>query len=141
MHVAIINGPNLNMLGIREPEKYGTTTLDDLHSKCADWAYDLGLTVDCYQSNHEGALVDKIQSLRGNTDAIILNAGAYTHTSVALRDAILAVNIPVYEVHISNILARENFRHHSYISDIAVAVMCGFGVQGYEYALRTIANT
>ncbi len=141
MRIAIINGPNINMLGIREPSEYGTATFVDLENMCMKWAKDLKMDVTCFQSNSEGAIIDKIQTLHGNTEAIIINAGAYSHTSIGIRDALLAVNIPIYEVHISNILARESFRHHTYISDIAVAVLCGFGINGYKYALQQIADT
>ncbi len=141
MRVAIVNGPNLNMLGVREPSMYGAVSFDDLQRMCGQWADDLGVDMQWYQSNAEGAIVDTIQSLHGSADAIVINAGAYSHTSIAVRDAVLAVDIPVYEVHISNIYARDAFRHHSYISDIAVGVICGFGVWGYKYALCHIVHT
>ena len=140
MKATVINGPNLNMLGVREPHTYGHTTLEELHSLCINWGAEFGVQVECFQSNHEGAIVDKIQSVCTQSDAILINAGAYTHTSVAIRDALLVSDLPVYEIHISNIYAREDFRHHSRISDIAVAVLCGFGVYGYEYALRSVAK-
>ena len=138
--ILIINGPNLNMLGKREPDVYGSTTLDDLEKMCAGWAKDNNATADCIQSNHEGEIVDAIQNADGVYDAIIINAGAYTHTSVAIRDGIASIKTDVYEVHISNIHAREEFRHNSYISPVARGVVCGFGMLGYKLAIETITQ-
>ena len=133
----VINGPNLNLLGLREPGVYGATTLQDLERQCGDAAGRLGHELATFQHNHEGALVDRIHAARGEGVAfIVINPGAYTHTSVALRDALLGVAIPFIEVHISNVHAREAFRQHSYLSDIAVGVITGLGIQGYELALH-----
>lgn len=138
--LTVINGPNLNLLGTREPEIYGHETLADIEARCAATASEFGLTVDCFQSNGEGAIVDKLQSVRQSTAGIVLNAGAYTHTSVAIRDALANVSAPFIEVHISNVHAREAFRHHSYLSDVAAAVIVGCGSQGYEFAIRRLAT-
>ncbi|WP_169569086.1 type II 3-dehydroquinate dehydratase [Sneathiella limimaris] len=138
--VLILNGPNLNMLGVREPHIYGTTTLDDVELICRDKATKLGLEVSFLQSNHEGELIDAIQHAYGQQDGIILNAGAFTHTSVALHDALKAVGLPAVEVHLSNTFAREPFRHHSYISPAALGVICGFGVTSYLLALEALAD-
>ncbi|WP_083901455.1 type II 3-dehydroquinate dehydratase [Azospirillum sp. B4] len=138
--VLILNGPNLNMLGIREPHIYGAETLEDIENACQETATRLGLEIDFRQSNHEGELVTWIQDARGEHDAIILNAGAYTHTSVAIHDALSAVGLPVVEVHLSNIFRREPFRHHSYVSPVAKGVICGFGSQGYLLALQAAAR-
>ncbi|HWC23632.1 MAG TPA: type II 3-dehydroquinate dehydratase [Flexivirga sp.] len=138
--VTVINGPNLNLLGTREPEIYGHETLADIEAQCAATAREFGLTVDCFQSNSEGAIVDKLHSVRESTAGIVLNAGAYTHTSVAIRDALANVRAPFIEVHISNVHAREAFRHHSYLSDVAAAVIVGCGSQGYEFAIRRLAT-
>ncbi len=133
----VINGPNLNLLGTREPGVYGATTLPDLERQCGEAARALGHELATFQHNHEGALVDRIHAARGEgVGFIVINPGAYTHTSVALRDALLGVAIPFIEVHISNVHAREAFRQHSYLSDIAVGVITGLGIQGYELALR-----
>ena len=141
MHkVLVINGPNLNLLGTREPQVYGSTTLADLEGRLRDQGHGLGLAVACFQSNHEGGIVDRIHAARlDETRFILINPGAYTHTSVAIRDALSAVAIPFVEVHISNVHRREAFRHHSYLSDLAEGVMAGFGPQGYELALQFIA--
>lgn len=138
--VLIINGPNLNLLGARQPDIYGSKTLKDLESACSAHAKSLGLNADCVQSNHEGAIIDAIHAARGKCAAIIINAGGFTHTSVAIRDALSGVDLPVYEVHISNIHAREEFRHHSHISAIAKAVIAGLGFRGYLAALDAIAD-
>ncbi|AWZ21707.1 3-dehydroquinate dehydratase [Roseovarius sp. TM1035] len=130
-----LNGPNLNLLGTRQPEVYGHTTLADIETMCQDAARQRGVTLAFFQSNHEGALLDQIHAARGTYDGIILNAGAYTHTSVALMDAISSVAIPTIELHLSNVHAREAFRHQSYIARVAVGVICGFGAQGYVLAL------
>ena len=134
--ILVINGPNLNLLGIREPSVYGRDTLENLESKCITWGEEFKCQVSCVQSNHEGEIVDAIQQAYKKFEAIIINAGAYTHTSIAIRDAISAINIPVFEVHISNIHSREEFRHKSYLSDIAVGVVCGFGILGYKVAIE-----
>ena len=138
--VFILNGPNLNLLGVREPSIYGRDTLGDVEERCTARASALGLEIDFRQSNHEGQLVDWIQEARESADGIILNAGALTHTSVALFDALSAAELPIIEVHLSNIFRRESFRHHSYISLAANGVICGLGVQGYELALDAIAS-
>lgn len=133
----LINGPNLNLLGSREPEVYGATRLEDIEANCIDAAEELGHTLDCYQSNAEHKLIDRIQKAsRDKVAFIIMNPGAFTHTSVALRDTLLAVDIPFIEVHLSNIFAREEFRHKSYFSDIAKACLFGFGAFGYELAIH-----
>ena len=138
--VLVINGPNLNLLGTREPEIYGATTLADVESGLRTQGGTLGVEVLCFQSNHEGAIVDRIHQARGEgVGWILINPGAYTHTSVAIRDALAGVAIPFVEVHISNVHKREAFRHHSYLSDVAEAVMAGFGTQGYVLALQYIA--
>lgn len=138
--VLILNGPNLNMLGVREPSVYGTETLDDIEALCQERAERLGLAVDFRQSNHEGELVSWIHQARTDHDAIVINAGAYTHTSVALLDALTLTELPVVEVHLSNVFRREPFRHHSYISAVAKGVICGFGSQGYLMALDAVAR-
>ena len=127
------------MLGRRQPEIYGTTTLDDVNARLADLASELGVEVDTFQSNHEGALVDRIQAARGQYDALLINAGALTHTSVALLDAILSAEVPTIEVHLSNLYRREEFRHHSYVARAAVGQICGFGVDSYLLGLRAAA--
>ncbi len=134
--VLVLNGPNLNLLGTREPEIYGSQTLQDIHGMLMHAAADAGVECECYQSNHEGELVEKIHSARNSTAFIVINAAAYTHTSVALRDALGAVNIPFIEVHLSNVHQRESFRHHSYLADKAVGVICGLGAEGYLAALQ-----
>ena len=138
--VLILNGPNLNLLGTREPEIYGATTLADIEAACRRQAGDAGLEVDFRQSNSEGQMVDWIQESRERHDAIIINPGAYSHTSVAILDALQAVGLPVFEVHLSNIHRREAFRHHSYVSQAAQGVICGFGAQGYNMALTAAAQ-
>jgi len=134
-HVLLINGPNLNLLGTREPGVYGNTTLTQIEQRLASQAADLGHGFATFQSNAEAELVDRVQQASGASDFIILNPGAFTHTSVALRDALLAVDLPFIEIHISNVYAREEFRQHSYFSDIAVGTIVGLGPQGYELAL------
>lgn len=135
-HILVVNGPNLNLLGIREAAIYGEATLDEIEKECLDLADSLGITLDFFQSNHEGVLVERIQQARNEADLVIINPAAYTHTSVAIRDALLAVELPVIEVHLSNIHKREPFRHHSYISDIAHGVLAGFGSRGYIMAIE-----
>jgi len=134
--VLVINGPNLNLLGTRQPEIYGHATLDDIQRQLLALGAELGVRVVTFQSNSEGALVDKIQQARGDADLIIINPAAYTHTSIAIRDALIAVELPVIEVHLSNVYKREPFRHHSTIADIADARLMGFGAEGYVLALR-----
>ena len=137
----LINGPNLNLLGTREPDVYGATTLEDIEGRCNVVAGELGHTLACYQSNAEHDLVDRVQqAARDGVDFIILNPGAFTHTSVALRDALLAVRIPFIEIHLSNTFAREEFRHHSFFSDIATSCLFGFGAHGYELALQAASR-
>lgn len=138
--VLVLNGPNLNLLGTREPGIYGSETLASIEQQTQQVAQGLGVTTTWEQSNHEGTLVDLIQGARGKYKGIVINAGAYTHTSIAIRDALTAVGIPFIEVHISNVHAREGFRAHSYLSDIADAVIVGAGPLGYELALRTLAS-
>ena len=135
--VLVVHGPNLNLLGTREPGIYGSTTLDDINRRLDATAATAGASVATFQSNHEGELVDRVQRARQDgTQFIIINPAAYTHTSVALRDALAAVKIPFVEVHLSNVHAREPFRHHSYFTDLAVGMICGLGPQGYELALQ-----
>ena len=136
--ILILNGPNLNLLGTRQPEVYGKTTLADVEALCREKAKTLGFDVEFEQSNHEGALIDLIHAAKGKHAGIVLNAGAYTHTSIALMDAIASVELPVVEVHLSNIHAREEFRHRSYIAPVALGQICGFGAQGYLMALDAL---
>ena len=138
--VLILNGPNLNLIGTREPEIYGSATLDQIEAECRARAADRGLAVECRQSNSEGELVDWIQQARGNFDALVLNPGAYTHTSIAILDALLAVGLPVVEVHLSNIHRREDFRGRSYVSRAALGTIAGFGKSGYVMALDALAE-
>ncbi|KAJ4193638.1 Catabolic 3-dehydroquinase 1 [Fusarium falciforme] len=133
--ILLINGPNLNLLGAREPHIYGHTTLKDLEASCKEHAQSLGAELQSFQSNTEGAIIDRIHEARGKINVIIINPAGYTHTSVAIRDALAGVDIPFIELHISNTHTREKFRHHSYISDKAAAVIMGFGVHGYKYAI------
>ena len=137
--VLVLNGPNLNMLGKRQPQIYGRETLADVEKACRAEAARLGIDIEFAQSNHEGILVDRIQAAREKNSAIVLNAGAYTHTSIALLDALNAAELPVVEVHISNIYKRESFRHHSYISPVAIGVIAGLGIRGYVLALQALA--
>ena len=138
--VHILNGPNLNLLGSREPDIYGTSTLADIKRMCAERLAEYDLEMKFDQSNDEGALVDLVQATRSNAGGLILNAGAYTHTSIALHDALQALEIPAIEVHLSNIFAREPFRHHSYISPTVQGVICGLGPKGYLLAVDAIAT-
>ena len=141
MRIAVLNGPNLNLLGTREPALYGTTTLPEIEARLRDVARELRVEVECAQHNAEGALIDAIQALRGRADAAIINAGAYSHTSLAIRDAFAAADVPFVEVHLTNIYAREPERRHSVLAAGARAVLCGFGAAGYELALRGLAAT
>jgi 3-dehydroquinate dehydratase-2 len=138
--IQIIHGPNLNLLGLREPGIYGTQTLASINEMLTTEAKSLGVTVEAFQSNSEGALVDCLQATFGQKDGIVINPGAYTHTSVALRDAIAAVGLPTVEVHLSNIHKREEFRHHSYIAPVAVGQICGFGAESYRLGLRALVQ-
>jgi 3-dehydroquinate dehydratase-2 len=139
--ILVLHGPNLNLLGTREPEHYGRVTLSDINMALARMAEGAGVELESFQSNHEGALIERIHAAREQgVRAIIINPAAYTHTSVALRDAISAVAIPFVEVHLSNVHAREPFRHHSYFSDLAIGVICGLGHQGYVLALEYLLN-
>jgi 3-dehydroquinate dehydratase-2 len=137
----LINGPNLNLLGSREPEVYGATRLEDIEKRSVEYAAELGHTLTCFQSNAEHELIDRVQqAATDGVDFIILNPGAFTHTSVALRDAFLAVQIPFIEIHLSNTFAREEFRHHSFFSDIAKSCLFGFGAYGYELAVQAASE-
>jgi len=138
--IFVLNGPNLNMLGVREPAVYGRETLEDVRRRTETRAKGLGLAVDFRQSNVEGELVTWIQEARAAADGIILNAGAYTHTSIAILDALTAAEKPVIELHLSNVFRRESFRHHSYVSAAAQGVICGFGPMGYELAVEAMAD-
>lgn len=138
--IVILNGPNLNLLGVREPETYGGDTLADIEEACLERAAALGVRVEFRQSNHEGQLVEWIQEARESADGIIINAGAYTHTSIAILDALRASDLPVVEVHVSNIFRREHFRHRSYVSPAAAGVICGFGMHGYLLAMDAMAR-
>jgi 3-dehydroquinate dehydratase-2 len=140
VRVLIVNGPNLNTLGTREPEIYGHETLADINAACAATAKGLGLEVECFQSNHEGELVTKIQEAGKAHAGLIINAGAYTHTSIAIMDALLTLKIPVIEVHMSNIFRREEFRHDSYVSKASKGVICGFGSNSYHLGLSAMAT-
>ncbi len=138
--VLVLNGPNLNLLGTREPGTYGSETLKDVEALCKEAAGQFGLSVDFRQSNHEGELVTWIQDARKTADGILINPAAYSHTSVAIHDALRAVGLPVAEVHLTNIHQREAFRHHSYVSSVAFGVICGFGSLGYKLALEALAQ-
>lgn len=138
--ILLVNGPNLNLLGVREPEIYGHDTLEDVVDLASSVAAELGFELRAVQSNHEGVLIDAIHAARTDCEAVVINPGAFTHTSIALRDALSGVSLPVAEIHLSNVHAREEFRHHSYISPIAEFVIAGAGVQGYEFAVRRLAT-
>lgn len=138
MHILVINGPNLNLLGIREPQHYGTQTYQDLVELLHNTAKNLGITIECYQSNHEGDIVDKIQAALGTADGIVINPAAYTHTSVAILDAVKAVSLPTIEVHISDPDTREDFRHISYIRAACIETVKGMGFEGYVKALNDL---
>lgn len=138
--ILVIHGPNLNMLGRREPSWYGTATLDDINTQIKQTAQDCGMAVEAFQSNHEGELVEKIHEAMDRYDAVIINPAAYTHTSVAIRDALAMLDIPIIEVHLSNIYRREPFRHKSWIADVVTARVAGFGKEGYIMAVQAVAN-
>ena len=140
LKVLVIHGPNLNMLGKREPEIYGKTTLDEINSDLENLGKTLGIFVEAFQSNHEGAIVEKIQEAAATQKGVIINPAAYTHTSIAIRDALLALDIPIIEIHISNIYKREPFRHKSLISDVVTAQITGLGIKGYNMALKALAE-
>jgi 3-dehydroquinate dehydratase II len=138
--ILILNGPNLNLLGTRQPEVYGKTTLADIKADCLAHGRNLGVDITFEQSNHEGVMIDMLHQARGQHAGVILNAGAYTHTSVALMDAVASIMLPVVELHLSNIHARETFRHHSYIAPVALGQICGFGAAGYPLAITALVN-
>lgn len=138
MKLLIINGPNLNMLGIREPEKYGTTTLQDIEKELYAYSFELGIDIETFQSNIEGEIIEKIQQALGNFDGILINPGGYSHTSVAIRDAISAVNLPCVEIHMTNIHAREEFRQKSLISPVCIGQISGFGQNSYKLGLKAL---
>lgn len=140
-NILVLNGPNLNLLGTREPATYGYETLADIAQLCADTAAECGLTLEFRQTNHEGELLEWIHAARGRCAGIVINPAAWTHTSVAIRDALVASECPVIEVHLSNVHKREPFRHHSFVSSIAVGVICGLGSQGYRMALQYFGQT
>ncbi len=140
MKICVLQGPNLNLTGMREPGVYGSRTLDDIHRRIAQRAAELGVEVEFYQSNWEGALIDKLHACRSVVDGVIFNPGAYSHTSYALRDAIAAIDLPVVEVHLSNIHAREAFRHTSLITEVCLGQICGLGEMGYILALEALVD-
>jgi 3-dehydroquinate dehydratase-2 len=140
LRILVVHGPNLNLLGSREPEIYGTITLDEIDAMLLGLAKAAGAELECFQSNHEGALVDRVQQALDRTDGVLINPGAFTHTSVALRDALAALAAPIVEVHLSNIHRREAFRRHSYISEIALGVVTGFGPRSYELGLEALLD-
>jgi len=140
VHIAVVNGPNLNLLGVREPALYGTATLADIEAMVRDYAQGLGVEIGWLQSNHEGALVEAIQALRGRADGALINAAAYTHTSIAVRDAVLVAAVPFVEVHLTNIWAREEERRKSLLADLAVGVVAGFGPQSYILGLEGLVQ-
>jgi len=138
MRILVIHGPNLNLLGTREPEIYGHTTLDQIDAMLATVAKEAGYELDCQQSNHEGVLIDRIQEARGAVAGILVNPAGLTHSSVSLRDALAATQLPIVEVHLSNVFAREDFRHHSFVSGVAVGVVSGFGPRSYSLGLEAL---
>lgn len=140
MKILVINGPNLNMLGLREPERYGSETLADIESAIHAYSFEIGVGIETYQSNIEGEIVEKIQKALGTVDGIVINPGGYSHTSVAIRDAITAVNIPTVEVHMTNIHAREEFRHTSLIAEVCIGQICGFKSNSYKLGLKALKD-
>jgi 3-dehydroquinate dehydratase-2 len=140
MRISVLNGPNLNLLGQREPEVYGRTTLSEIEAMVREAARGLGAEIDWFQTNHEGALVDAVQALKGHADGALINAAALTHSSLALRDALLAVQVPFVELHLSNIFARDQARRHSMIADLALGMVTGFGAQSYLLALQALVG-
>ena len=140
MKIAVLNGPNLNLLGTREPEIYGRDTLDDVERNLRTVGGELGVEIEFSQHNGEGAMIDAIHAMRGRVDGVVINAGAYTHSSLAIRDALTGVSLPFVEIHVSNVYAREPERHHSMLASAAVGSICGLGVYGYELALRGLAR-
>ncbi len=140
MKILVINGVNMNMLGLRETEKYGTMTLKDLEKELYAFSFELGIDIETFQSNFEGEIVEKIHSSKNNFDGIIINAGAYTHTSIAIRDAISSINVPTVEVHMTNIYKREEFRHHSYLAGVCVGQISGFGISSYKLGLKAVVD-
>ena len=140
MKILVINGVNMNMLGIREPEKYGSKTLKELEKELYSFSFELGADIETYQSNHEGEIVEKIHSALNHFDGIVINPGAYTHTSVAIRDAVSAVNIPVVEIHMTNIHSREDFRQKSLIAPVCIAQISGFGINSYKLGLKGLVD-
>ena len=140
MKILVINGVNLNMLGIRETEKYGSMTLKDLEKELYAFSFELGINIETFQSNFEGEIVEKIHNAKNNFDGIVINAGAYTHTSIAIRDAISAVDLPCTEVHITNIYKREEFRHHSYLAPVCIGQISGFGINSYKLGLKAVVD-
>lgn len=140
MKIIVINGVNMNMLGLRETEKYGTMTLKDLEKELYAFSFELGIDIETFQSNFEGEIVEKIHSSKDNFDGIVINAGAYTHTSVAIRDAITSVDLPAVEVHMTNIYKREEFRHHSYLAPVCIGQISGFGANSYKLGLKAVVD-
>ncbi len=140
MKILVINGVNMNMLGTREPEKYGTLTLKELEKELYAYSFELGIDIETFQSNHEGEIVEKIQQAKNSADGIVINAAAYTHTSVAIRDAISAVNLPTVEVHMTNIHAREEFRQKSLIAGVCIGQISGLGIHSYKLALKGLSD-
>lgn len=139
--IYVLNGPNLNLLGTREPETYGSDTLETVEKLCRDTAAELDIAIEFRQTNHEGEMIDWIQQARLHAGALVINPAAWTHTSVAIRDAVTGVALPLWEVHITNVHKREAFRHHSFLSDVAQGVICGYGIRGYRYALIEAARS
>lgn len=140
VRILVIHGPNLNLLGTREPDVYGTQTLADIESELSALAQTLGVEIACFQSNHEGELIDRIQQAMGQETGVLINPGGFTHSSVALRDALVATALPIVEVHLSNVYARESFRQHSYVSPIALGVISGLGARGYLFGLEALVE-
>ena len=140
MRIAVLNGPNLNLLGIREPDRYGRTTLADIERRLGEVAEELGVQLECSQHNGEGQLIDAVHAMRGRVDGVVVNAGAYSHSSLALRDALVGVSVPFVEVHVTNVYAREPERRHSMLAPAAIGGVVGLGVHGYELALRGLVS-